>query len=481
MVQRKSGKQIKLKSKSKEIFNVPHAALMRRLRIYRFGPATASPKFARFAPRPRVRHEASAMLSPSERPSRPAQKIAVIGAGAVGLCTALHLLRAGHAVEIFDPREPGEGTSLGNAGVVAVSEVLPLGRPSILRQLPRMLADPIGPLVIRWPYLPRIAPWLLRFALASRASEVERIAAALAALLAGSVEAWREIVRGTGAEWRLGANGWIKVYPTAAELARAMPDIARQRAVGVRMDVLDADELRQLEPALAPVFAGATFCPDVCNVDMPLRMMQALATTAARNGALFHKREVRRLEAGEEGPALTDAAGSRVRYDRIVIAAGAWSRRLVRSLGLDVPLDTERGYHVMLETPERRLRHPVSVAAPGYSLVQMEEGVRLTSGVEFAGLEAAADFRRIRRMAEHAAGVLPGLKPRPQSEWLGFRPSMPRSLPVIGPLRRRPEILLAFGHGHLGLTLGPITGRLVAAMIDGRAIPLDVTPFLPAC
>ena len=413
-------------------------------------------------------------------PEAPRKRIAVIGAGAVGLSSALHLLRAGHAVEVFDPREPGEGASLGNAGVVAVSEVLPLGRPAILRQLPRMLSDPIGPLVIRWPYLPRIAPWLLRLALASRPAEVERIAQALASLLGLAAEAWRDIARGSGAEWRLGNNGWVKVYATAADLARAMPDIEHQRALGVRMDVLSRDELRQLEPALAPVFAGATFCPDVCNVDMPLRMMQALAALAVQRGAVIHKRAVQRLEPDGAAAALVDEGGRRLGFDRIVVAAGAWSRRLVRSLGADVPLDTERGYHVMLPTPEHRLRHPVSVASPGYSLVQMEEGVRLTTGVEFAGLTAAADFRRIRRMAEHAAGTLPGLEPRPLSEWLGFRPSMPRSLPVIGPLRTRPAVLLAFGHGHLGLTLGPITGRLVAAAVDGRTPPLDMTPFLPA-
>lgn len=416
----------------------------------------------------------------SKPPFRPAKKIAIIGAGAVGLCSALHLQRAGHVVEIFDPRDPGEGASLGNAGVIAVSEVLPLGRPSTLRQLPRMLSDPIGPLVIRWRYLPHIAPWMLRFALASRTSEVERISKALATLLAGSVDAWREIVRGSGAEWRIVSTGWLKVYSSGADLARAMPDIARQRALGVKIDVLSADEVRQFEPALAPVFAGGTFCSDACNVNTPLRMMQALAMHARQNGAVFHKSEVRQIEADGDGPAVINAVSSRARYDRVVVSAGAWSRRLVRSLDINVPLDTERGYHVMLETPERPLTRPVSVAIPGYSLVQMEEGLRLTTGVEFAGLDAPADFRRIRRMAEHAAKVLPGLRPRPLSEWLGFRPSMPTSLPVIGPLRAYPSIVLAFGHGHLGLTLAPLTGRLVAAAIDGTEPPLDITPFLPA-
>jgi len=259
-----------------------------------------------------------------------------------------------------------------------------------------------------------------------------------------------------------------------------LPDVERQRALGVEIEVLNRDELRQLEPTLAPVFAGGTFCQDVCSVNMPLRMMQALAMQAGRQGAVFHKSQVQRLDANGETSAVVDTNGNRMQFDRIVIAAGAWSRHLVQALGLDVPLDTERGYHVMLETPERQLTRPVSIVTPGYSLVQMEEGVRLTSGVEFAGLNAAGDFRRIRRMAEHAAKVLPGLKSRPLSEWLGFRPSMPTSLPVIGPLRTYPAVVLAFGHGHLGLTLAPLTGRLVAAAVDNIPPPFDVTPFLPA-
>ncbi|HLI12127.1 MAG TPA: FAD-binding oxidoreductase [Alphaproteobacteria bacterium] len=407
------------------------------------------------------------------------KRVAIIGAGVVGLSCGLHLQHLGYDVEIFDPREPGTGASYGNAGIIAVSEVLPLGRLATLRLLPSMLLDSTGPLVIRWRYLPHIAPWLLRLVASCRPAEVERIAAALAALLSQAVAAWRELLHGSPAQARLVSSGWLRAYDSERSLKRALPDIERQRRLGVKLQVLDARALREFEPALAPVFAGATFCPDVCHLDSPFRTMQALATMLAAGGGVFRKCAVQRLDMEQGRPAIVDGDGNRVIYDRVVIAAGAWSRQLVRSLGTDVRLDTERGYHLMLPTPPRTLKHPVSIANPGYSLVQMEDGLRLTSGVEFAGLDAPADFRRVRRMVTHAARSVPGLEPNSMSEWLGFRPSMPHSLPVIGPVPNHPNVLLAFGHGHLGVTLGPLTGRLIAALAEGRPTSIDITPFLP--
>jgi len=406
------------------------------------------------------------------------KRIGIIGAGAVGLSCAIHLQRAGHRIEIFDPRDPGEGASFGNAGIIALSEVLPLGRPATLRQIPHMLADPVGPLVIRWSYLPQILPWLCRFILASRASEVSRISQALASILSMASGAWRDIVHGTGAETRLVTNGWMRVYSGTRSFRLALADAERQRTLGVQVDVLNADEIRQLEPALLPAFIGATFCPEVSNVNSPVQVMRALAAVIRQQGGTFRKMAVNGIRRSPR-PEVVDAEGGSKAFDRIIIAAGAWSRSLIRTLGVDLPLDTERGYHVMLPMPSQPLRRPVSVASPGYTLVPMENGIRLTSGVEFAGLDAGPDFRRIRLMTAHAATVISGFKTPPLSEWLGFRPSMPHSLPVIGPIRSQPNIILAFGHGHLGLTLGPVTGRLVATLIQGETSPIDLSPFLP--
>jgi len=406
-------------------------------------------------------------------------RIGIIGAGVVGLCCAIHLQRQGFRVEVVDPRDPGEGASLGNAGIIAISEVFPVARAATLRRVPRMLFDPTGPLVVKYRYAPFIAPWLIRFVAASRPAEVRRITQALASLLAPAMEAWRDMVQACGVEHRLVSQGWLHLFTTRRHLAIAVRDAELQRELGVRADVLGTAEICDLEPALAPIFAGGIFFPGAGNLTSPLGMMRVLAAHVVQNGGIIEKREASHIEIADSQVAVVDVSGTRTTYDRVIIAAGAWSRRLIRTLGLDVPLDTERGYHIMLPTPSQPLRRPVTVPDPGYTLVQMEDGMRLTTGAEFAGLSAPPDFRRIWRMIKHAQTGLPGLSPHPIGEWLGFRPSMPKSMPVIGPVPRYPQVILAFGHGHLGLTLAPVTGQLVAATLAGRVPDIDLTPFLP--
>jgi D-amino-acid dehydrogenase len=405
---------------------------------------------------------------------------AVVGAGIVGMSCALHLQRVGVRTTVFDLRGPGEGASLGNAGIVALSEVLPLSRPGILRKVPQMLVDPEGPLVIRPSYACTVAPWLARFLFASRNSEVVRISKALASLMSLAVDAWKEILHETRGRHLLASNGYLRAYNTYREFNSVRSDIERQRALGICVELIGSDEVRDLEPALAPTFAGAAFYPDCANVLSPLLMTRALASSFMERGGTLLQTKVTRIEANPGASVcLYGSEGNTYEFDGVVIAAGAWSRTLVRTLGADIPLDTERGYHAMLPTPKKSLRRPVTVPSPGFSLVQMTDGIRLTSGVEFAGLDAPPDFRRLRRMISHAVAVLPGLSDEPVTQWLGFRPSMPRSLPIIGPLPDRPNVLLAFGHGHVGLTLGPITGSIIAAVVTNSECPVDISPFLP--
>ena len=406
-------------------------------------------------------------------------RIGIIGAGAVGLGCALHLQRAGHQIVLFDRLGPGAGASFGNAGVIATSEVLPLGRPSVLRQLPKMLLDPTGPLSIRLRYLPKIAPWLMRFLLASRPAERSRISAALAALLSCAAEDWRDAVAGTDSARRLTDRGWLRLYGSAAALGAARRDIEMARRFGVPVDVLTGHEAHELEPALAPVFAGAAFFRGAWNIDSPGRMLEELAERLSAHGCRIEHASIDRIIPQADGIELEEAVGIRHRFDRVVLAAGAWSRRLLRPLGTDMPLDTERGYHLMLRTPEPTITRSVTIVSPGYTLSQMEGGLRITTAVEFAGLDAPPNFQRIRRMTAHLATVLKGIDPEPLSAWLGFRPSMPDSLPVIGPLPRHPNVIVAFGHGHVGLTLGPTTGRMVAAMMGGMSTPVPSAPYLP--
>ena len=231
---------------------------------------------------------------------------------------------------------------------------------------------------------------------------------------------------------------------------------------------LNGAEAHALEPAFAPAFAGGALHPDAWNIDTPRRMIEEMASRLVGPHCRIEATSIARIDSDDQNTYLVEEGGTRHRFDRIVLAAGAWSRRFLRQLGNDMPLDTERGYHVILRTPGKAtITRSVSVVTPGYTLSQMEGGLRLTTGVEFAGLDAPPDFRRIRRMVTHLASVLPGLSHEPLSEWLGFRPSMPDSLPVIGPLRRHPRVVAAFGHGHLGLVPGTMRhDRLVSGVPD---------------
>jgi D-amino-acid dehydrogenase len=407
------------------------------------------------------------------------RNVAVVGAGIVGLCCALHLRRAGLSVDVYDMNGPGQGASLGNAGIIAVGEVLPIGRPGILRQVPRMMLNPTGPLAIRARYLPAIAPWLLRMLRVSGHAEVTRLSRHLASLMARAMPTWSDLTKASAARHLLVTNGWLKAYETPSALAAAVTDSERLKGLGVRLEVLDARAVRDLEPSLKPV-AGGLFFPEAGSLRSPLATARELAEDARQAGVVFHRAEIVRLAGPASAPLIADAAGHRGSYDRIVIAAGAWSRRLLRTLRIDLPLDTERGYHLMLPAPEHGLTRPVTFPIPGYTLAQMVDGLRLTTGVEFAGLDAAPDYRRLFRMARHARIALPGLAEQPLSKWLGFRPSMPDSLPVIGALKDYPSIILAFGHGHLGITFGPLTGQIVAAKILGTTTPVDAAPFSPS-
>ena len=424
----------------------------------------------------------TATASPVSVPAVPPQDIAVIGAGIVGIATALTLQGEGHRVTLIDPRDPGSATSFGNAGVIANSGVTPVAMPGLWRKVPGMLMDPDSYLQVRWSYLPRLFPWLWRFLLASTPGEVERLTAELAPLVLPSFAAHDALLRRYAIDGIVSRVGWLKVYSQAG-----FDDHARERDLwrrnGVKFDELNADELRQLEPALSRGFERAIFHPDAAFVSTPLRLSQAYVHAFRAGGGGFSRERVTAIAVGGGGaPEVTTDKSTR-RFDRAVIAAGSWSKPLAAMLGARVPLDTERGYHIYLKTGGgARLTRPTLISDHGFVMAPMEDGIRVTSGVEFAGLDAPPDYARVRRVATLAQkalqpGVLAGTDGAPEREWLGFRPSLPDSKPVIGPAPASERVLLAFGHGHLGLTLSAITGRCVADLIAGRKPSIPLAPF----
>ena len=358
----------------------------------------------------------------------------VVGAGIVGMACACFLLRDGRAVTVVDPREPGDGASFGNAGIIANCEVAPIAMPGIVRRVPRMLLDPYGPLILRWRYLPAIAPWLIELVKASRPARVEAIAAALAALLARADDAYGALLRGSGAADLLRHTGWLKLYGSEAAFEATASERELLHRHGVRFDTLSADEIRQLEPALAPIFARGLFFPDCGLIVNPKRLVETLANSFLGGGGTILHETVTGFKIGDDQKhVLTDR--SRTPAEAIVLAAGAWSRPLAEQLGARVPLDTERGYHLMFDTPEPGLRRPALWDDRYFNLIPMEHGLRMTSGVEFAGLEAPPNYRRIDLMARLARKMLPSLPAEPRSRWRGFRPSLPELAAGAGSLR----------------------------------------------
>ena len=408
-------------------------------------------------------------------PPAPPGPIAVIGAGIAGVSCALYLQRDGHTVTLLDSRAPGTATSFGNAGGIVTGAVVPNSTPALWRDLPSIAFDPNSAIRARWSYLPKVAPWLVRFLWNGRDSKVRSVSRALQPLSSRAYDAHRELVALSGAEGIVRLVGWLKVYETEAAFAHTAYDRALMTESKVNFEVLDADDIRQLEPGLARRFVKGIFQPDSAFAASPGGLVQAHAAQFKRMGGSIAHERVRGVQPTGDGVILDCELGFR-RFGTVVIAAGAWSKELARQVGDRVFLETERGYHLNLEPGEAgELRRPVMF--PRFVLAPMQDGIRLTSGVELAGLDAAPDFTRIRKLLPVAQQYLPGLSDRVTRQWMGHRPSTPDALPVIGASPHSPRILYSFGHQHLGLTLGPITGRQIAALLGGRAPDFDLTPY----
>ena len=303
------------------------------------------------------------------------------------------------------------------------------------------------------------------------------LSVALAALLEGTFEAVGALLEMAEARDMLRRTGWLAVYETEAGLNAYQPMLEVQRRRGVRFDILQTEQLRQFEPALGPIFARGVYYPDVGYTINSQRLVEVLAAAFERQGGTLERAEARDFEIGPEGPrAVLTEAGS-LPCDAVVIAAGAWSKRLAARLGSTPPLDTERGYHVQFPEPGVLPRLPVYSTERAFVATPLEMGLRLAGTVELGGLEAPPNWNRAEVLLRHARRWFPGLRTEGMTRWMGFRPSMPDSLPVIGRAPRFSNVFFAFGHGHCGMMMGPRTGQIVAASLAGRDPGLDMTPY----
>ncbi len=405
-------------------------------------------------------------------PRRTDAEIAVIGAGVIGLTIALRLAASGREVVVIDPEPPGSGASWGNAGTISDYAVDPVGSPAVIRDLPRLLFDRNSPLAIRRATLPALVPWLARFLRQSMPGAARRNSQALAGLLADAGPLWRELAGAVGGTDLMRADGCLYWYRSDAGFRAAGAAMAGRRRLGVAVEMLDAPGLAALEPALAVEVGGAAFFPSALFLTDPGEMMARLVRAAAAAGARFERAAVHRLERDGGGVRLSAQPDRHWQVGRVVIAAGARSRRLAAMAGDRVPLDTERGYHLEWDMVQPRLNRPVCPVDLGFYLCPMTGRLRAAGTVELGGLDAPPSAHRLARLGEGVARILPDLGAAARS-WMGLRPSMPDSLPVIGPSRAGAEILHAYGHGHIGLTLAPKTADLIALVVEAGQLPPD--------
>jgi D-amino-acid dehydrogenase len=409
------------------------------------------------------------------------KRIGVIGAGIIGVAVASALQREGHAVFVIDPEEPGRGASFGNAGLFGTSSVAPMAMPGILRQVPGWLRDPLGPLAVRWRYLPFVLPWLIRYVAAARAERVEREARALRDLLGRAVDTLAPLVEAAGAGAILHRRGSLFLYPSPAHFARDRRVWELRQRNGVVWEELDAAGLRRLEPSLSANCAFGIFVRANGHTSDPHGLVTALARHLAARGAVFHRTAATGFALERERLLAIRTRGGDIAADAAVIAAGAFSRPLAAALGDSVPLESERGYHLMIRDPEVQLRLPVADQAGKYMATPMASGLRLAGTVELAGLKAPPNWQRARILLRQARGLFPALRESYAEErlslWMGHRPALPDSLPVIGRSRRCADIFYAFGHGHIGMAASGMTSMLIADLVAGRQPSIDITPF----
>ena len=406
--------------------------------------------------------------------------IAVIGAGMVGTCCALYLQDEGFAVTLVDRGGPGEATSSGNLGGFGVASCPPLAMPGVLRKVPGMLLDAGAPLRIRWSHAPRALPWFLRFAASARRERVEENAAARQSLLDRVHEGIDPLVAEAGAGHLMSRTGLMFTFESEETFRGAAYAFDLRRRNGVRMDLLDGDEARQVQPALSQNVVRAFRVVDFSHTLDPLRLVQALADLFRRRGGTFRRTAVHGFEIDDaDGVRALRTEDGREPVERVVVAAGVWSKRLAAMLGSRVPLEAERGYHAMYNGTDVRMNGGIISVDRSIAVTPMRDGIRAGGIAEFASPDAPPDAAIARRVRRHAEALFPALASDRITEWMGPRPSHPDSKPVIGRSPRHPNTWFAFGHDHLGLTMGGITGRLVSELVAGKTPSVDLKPFRP--
>ena len=405
-------------------------------------------------------------------------KVIVIGAGVIGLSAALMAQARGLSVTVIDREGPAAGASAGNAGAFAFTDILPLASPGILRKAPKWLLDPLGPLTIPPAYALQITPWLYRFWRACSPRGVAASTTAQTALMDLSRAELEPFLSATSTLPMLRKDGNLQVYETEAEFQASLPGWQARTAHGIDFRHMKAEEMAALQPGLSPRFIKGTFTPSWWSIADPKLYVQALADRFVAQGGTILQAEATGLKPQDGGVSI-QTTGEALTADKVVLSAGAFSHWIAATLGERIPLETERGYNTTLPPDALDLRCQITFGGHGFVISRLSTGIRVGGAVELGGLSLPPNYKRSEAMLKKAKAFLPGLKTEGGRQWMGFRPSLPDSLPAIGRSKATPKVVYAFGHGHLGLTQSAGTARLVADLLTDVSPAIDLTSFSP--
>jgi D-amino-acid dehydrogenase len=406
-------------------------------------------------------------------------KITVLGAGMVGICCAIELQRRGFQVQLMDRRGPGEETSSGNAGILSLSSIAPLASPALLPRLPRLAANLDTDFLLHYPHLPRLLPWLVRFLARCNRKSYLHDGRLIDALTVPSVAAHLELIRASQAEHLVNASGGLKLYRNLRTYRRDKLERDLFDICGLNYSVLEAREISSLEPDIANIFKKAVLIEDSISIRNPESLCKSYAKHFQQLGGELKRTEVTLVSYEKDQWRLHTSDGSEL-AERLVICMGAWTPELIKQLGYSNPIAIERGYHTVFSAqPGKSLSRPIFDVDSSYVMIPMDMGLRVTSGSNLIHRETVTTPRQIEKIIPRVREVFPVERILLEKPWMGRRSSTPDSLPMIGPAPRHKNLWLAFAHAHMGFTMGPITGQIVASYVTGEAQTLPVEAYLP--
>ncbi len=401
--------------------------------------------------------------------------VAVIGAGIQGVCTAYQLIKRGVKVTIFDKNDPGKMTSYGNAGHFSPYAVLQLNRPDVLYDVPKMLFSSRGPLALKWNYIPKMIPWIIRYLKSCNKKSMMHTATNMHQILNLSMDAYEEIFQEIDISNLVDRKGIIYIWNKDNLNSRKL-EIKVRDELGIKQKLLTKNEILDLEPNLSPVFHEGVLYEDAIHARDPYQITKRIFDLYIQRGGKFIKENVKHLKQTSNDETCVQTNFKDYKFEKTVIACGAFSKTLTDQLDENIPLDTERGYHVHFENMDHLLKRPVIYLNRGFGMTPMNQGLRAVGTVELGGIKNPPTKKRIKYVVECAKELLPQLKEY-KDEWLGFRPTLPDFLPVLGPSLNNKNIIYAFGHHHLGWTLGAITGKIISGIVMEDKTNLNLSPY----